>query len=329
MRRQALAAMLVICVAAGASSPGFARPDADPYTLTGPTSEASAWKTPGAGFTWGGGAGSVTETYKGNGAPETATLSWKLPSSISADGSKGTLTLVASAGGEVWAPGFQINGVLVGCSGIKNTPSYGTGCAEGDHAAIATSLQPGKSASVTQEFLIKPGLGKVTVVVPGFSQQFVYNAAKNSAGGTSSGSGSSEPQVVYSVSSRIAIPGTKTALHFTASGNFHLTHVPSANATAAGFGSHGTAAVQITTEKGTYTLGLAVKSVAFEKEGATRVVVTYRVTRSGVGCAKVGSTFTVTATDDGARDSIELRGLCSVNTDDFTSGTTTVSVKVK
>jgi hypothetical protein len=147
-----------------------------PYTLTGPSAETSAWPTPAAGFTWSGGAGSVHVTYQTAQKPNTATISWKLPSGISADGSKGSLTLTATAGSEVWAPGFQINGVLVGCSGITNTPSYGTGCADGDHAAIGVSLAAGESKTVTQEFLIKPGVGTATVVVPGFSQQFVYTS---------------------------------------------------------------------------------------------------------------------------------------------------------
>ncbi|HET8894698.1 MAG TPA: hypothetical protein VFM96_11440 [Gaiellaceae bacterium] len=303
-----------------------------PYTLSGPTSETSAWPKPATGFTWGGGAGSVNETYKGAGNPETATYTWTVPSSIPADGAKGSITVVAAAGGEVWAPGFSINGVLVGCSGIANTPSYGTGCAEGDHAAVGVSLQPGQSRTVTQEFLIKPGLGKVTVVVPGFSQQFVYTATRNGGATTttSSSPNSSGLKYVFSAHADFTEPHSVGAIHFTGRGGFSLTHLPSANATAAAFDAYGTATAEVVQKKGTYTFGLQVKSVRFAKEGVdNKVTVVYTVTRSLVSCAPVGSAITVTMLQSNGYSELAFAGFCNVRDNSFSHKNVTISLKLK
>jgi hypothetical protein len=95
----------------------------------------------------------------------TVTYTWTLPSLVPPAGAKGKLTITATAGDkDVFAPGFSINGPLVRCAGITNTPSHGTGCADGDHAAVSVSLQPGETRTVTQEFLIRGAAGKVTIV---------------------------------------------------------------------------------------------------------------------------------------------------------------------
>jgi hypothetical protein len=194
---------------------GLARPGAAaPYTLGAPKSEVSAWPNGAAGFVFSGGAGSVHETYQtsqaAGGTPNQATYIWKLPTSIPPEGAKGSITVNAVAGSEVWAPGFSINGVLVGCAGITNTPSYGTGCAEGDHVAVGVSLQPGHSKSVTQEFLIKPGVGTVTVSIEFFPQQFVYTSeASASSPATTSTSNGRFAQAHYSLSATFSQPKGK------------------------------------------------------------------------------------------------------------------------
>lgn len=334
MRRQALvvsATAAVLLSGPGAASARFYA--SAPYTLSGPAPETSAWPKPAPGFTWGGGGGSVNETYKGSGSPETATYTWNVPSSIPAEGAKGSITVVATAGGEVWAPGFSINGVLVGCSGITNTPSYGTGCAEGDHAAVAVSLQPGQSRTVTQEFLIKPGLGKVTVVIPGFSQQFVYTATRNGGATTTTNSSASSTglKYIFTVRADFTDPYSVGAIHFTAGGGFGLTHLPAANATAAAFGAYGTATAEVVQKKGTYTFGLQVKSVRFAKEGVTNTVtVVYTVTRSLQSCAPVGSTITVTMLQStGYASDLGFAGFCRVKEDLFPRKSVTITLKLK
>ncbi len=111
-----------------------------------------------------------------------ATFAWTLPASVPAAGAKGKLTIRAAAGDQdVFAPAFSVNGSLVRCAGITNTPSYGTGCADGDQAAVGVSLQPNESKTVTQEFLIRGRPGTVTIVT-GAPQNVVY-AYRRTTGG--------------------------------------------------------------------------------------------------------------------------------------------------
>jgi hypothetical protein len=113
------------------------------------------------------------------------TYTWTLPATVSPAGAKGKLTITASAGDQdVFAPGFSVSGALVHCTGITNTPSYGTGCADGDHAAVAVSLQPNETKTVTQEFLIQGDPGKVTITTTA-PQNVVYTySAGSPSGGT-------------------------------------------------------------------------------------------------------------------------------------------------
>ncbi|MBV8285151.1 MAG: hypothetical protein JO175_10920, partial [Candidatus Eremiobacteraeota bacterium] len=190
----------------GTVFPAASLAGANPYTLGGPKAEASAWPNGTQGATFSGGAGSIVATLPLTRPTATrkptVTYKWNLPASIPADGGKGSLTIFATAGDQdVFAPGFSINGVLVGCEGIVNTPSYGTGCADGDHAAVGVSLQPGQSRSVTQDFVVKPGVGTLTVVIAGYPQQFLYTSS-GSAG--SSGSSATASSSAGSASSAFA-----------------------------------------------------------------------------------------------------------------------------
>jgi hypothetical protein len=311
---------------------------ANPYTLGGPKAETSAWPTPASGYTWGGGAGSVTETYQtstySGGKPNTTTFTWKLPTSIPADGAKGSITVNAAAGSEVWAPGFSVNGVLVGCTGITNTPSYGTGCAEGDHAAVAVSLQPGQSKSVTQDFLIKPGIGQVTVVIAGYSQQFVYTSTSNAAPATTT-TASTTPRVTYLFRSEYkgnTFDGTVGAT-LTGSGSFSLAG-PLVNGIARAHDPRGTAVLQLHGKNGsTRTVELTAISGHYEQQGSPPnrlfVVVTYKVTKSIVSCLPVGQKVSLFPREEKRGDSVGVIGACAVDGHLLPETTAAVAIKLK
>jgi hypothetical protein len=121
------------------------------------------------GYTWRVGRGTVTVATppsRPGASPATATFEWELPKTVPAAGAKkGELKITATAGDkDSWAPSFRIEGKLVGCTGIKNTPSYGSGCADGRHAAVGVSLEPSQTRTVFQKFLIKGRPGIVTIV---------------------------------------------------------------------------------------------------------------------------------------------------------------------
>jgi hypothetical protein len=333
--------VLVLLAAAAVTVCSVADGATNPYTLSGPKSVTSAWPTPAAGYTWGGGPGSVTESYQtsaySGGKPNTTTYTWKLPASIPADGAKGSITVDATAGSEVWAPGFSINGVLVGCSGITNTPSYGTGCADGDHAAVAVSLRPGQSKSVTQDFLIKPGVGQVTVVIAGYSPQFVYASTSNAATTTTTTTTGSprHSQVTYSFNgswSHYETAGGIDSLELSGTGTWNRSspaQVLHGSAKLRVHRSSGWSTFELTPTAATYT----DLSASYGGDADQKVAITYKVT-SSPGCPPVGYHITVFAEEfhskqTGSHSVLRFSSICGRYRMGFSDQTVTVQVATK
>ncbi len=167
-----------------------------------------------AGATWTQEDGQGSESFLSRPTSKKQTkveFSWKLPATVPAAGAKGSITITATGGDlDGIAPGLSLNGPLVGCTGITNATSPGSGCADGDHASVGVSVQPNETATATQEFLIKGGApGKVTISFGGPKNvEYEYTA---SAGAPAAGAGSTSSAPLGTPVTLAAPPANKPA----------------------------------------------------------------------------------------------------------------------
>jgi hypothetical protein len=148
-RSVGLAALLLLWCAATASADTVLKRQG-PTLSPSPHTDRTGWDTH---FT------SATHTIQTSpaygGEPTTVKYMWDVPETVPAGGATGTLTIEVNAGSERSGPAFQIVSRMVHCDGIENVKSYGTGCADGDHAAVGAFVEAHESATVTQKFKIR------------------------------------------------------------------------------------------------------------------------------------------------------------------------------